>query len=89
MILASHKLALLSLTPRVRRANNVRQITPRMSLGRDATSELAKAEVEEHGKVLKGGPAATAQVFRQLPIISVQFPVFAGPACGAISFWCC
>lgn len=33
-----------------------------MSLGRDATSEMAKAEVEEHGKVLKGGPAATAQV---------------------------
>lgn len=52
-----------------------------MSLGRDATSELAKAEVEEHGKVLKGGPAATAQVFRQLPIVSVQFPVFAGMWC--------
>lgn len=91
MLLTSHKPSLLSTTPRVRRAHKFQHLTPRMSLGSDATSELAKAEVEEHGKILKGGPAATAQVFRQLPRLRalVRFPVFAGPACGAISRWCC
>ena len=43
-----------------------RQITLRtMSLGADAVSQKAVAEQQEHGKVVKGGEAAIAQVTAQ------------------------